>query len=317
MLQDLVTLIGQYGPWMIFAIVLLEQLGLPLPALPALFIAGALTAGGDLSMPALFGSAVLACLAGDTVWYAAGRRYGSVVLKMLCRISLSQDSCVSQAQASFDRWGLFLLVIAKYVPGLSTVAPPLAGAMRVRWPAFLLFNGTGAMLWTASGLGAGYLMHAQIEKLLARAELLGTGVLLLVAILMVGYIASKWWKRRRLQALLRSSSIDVNELHALMGSGMQPLIVDVRTVTSRALDPRTIPGAMPVEARAMARNFSPALPPQQEVIIFCACPNEAGSVRAARMLMARGYARVRPLLGGLDAWVAAGHEVQFLSATVA
>ena len=118
MMQELAALISQYGLLMIFGIVLLEQLGLPLPALPALVVAGALAAGGDNSLPALFGSALLACLLGDAAWYAAGRRYGNRVLKTLCRVSLSPDICVNQAQANFDRWGMGLLVIAKIRSGI-------------------------------------------------------------------------------------------------------------------------------------------------------------------------------------------------------
>lgn len=317
MMQELAALIGQYGLLIIFALVLLEQLGLPLPGLPALVVAGALAAGGDLSLPALFGAAVLACLAGDLVWYAAGRRYGNRVLATLCRVSLSPDICVNQAQANFDRWGMGLLVVAKYIPGLSTVVPPLAGATRVSWSAFLLFDGIGAALWAATGLGAGYLMHTQIAELLAHTERLGTGVLILVATLVLGYIVTKWLERRRLQAMLSSARIEVDELHALVNSGSRPVIVDLRPTTARALDPRTIPGAVPAELRALSQNFGGPQTPDQDIIIFCTCPNEAGAAQAARLLMERGYARVRTLRGGLDAWIAAGHDMQSLSASAA
>jgi membrane protein DedA with SNARE-associated domain/rhodanese-related sulfurtransferase len=315
MMQELAALIGQYGLLIIFALVLLEQLGLPLPALPALVVAGALAAGGGLSLPALFGAAVLACLAGDAAWYAAGRHYGNRVLATLCRVSLAPDICVNQARANFDRWGMGLLVVAKYIPGLSTVVPPLAGATRVSWSAFLLFDGIGALLWAATGLGAGYLMHSQIAELLAQAERLGSGVLILVATLAVGYIATKWLERRRFHAMLRSARIDVDELHALMSSGSRPVIVDLRPAVARALEPRTIPGAVPVELRTISLEFSGPQAPGQDIIIFCTCPNEAGAAQAARLLMERGYARVRTLRGGLDAWIAAGHDMETISAS--
>ena len=317
MMQELAALISQYGLLIIFALVLLEQLGLPLPALPALVVAGALAAGGELSLPALLAAAVIASLVGDSAWYAAGRRYGNRVLKTLCRVSLSPDFCVNQAQANFDRWGMGLLVVAKYIPGLSTVVPPLAGATRVSWSAFLLFDGIGTVLWAASGLGAGYLMHSQIAVLLAQAERLGTGVLILVATLAVGYVGSKWLERRRLHAILRSARIDVDELHALMSSGAQPMIVDLRPPKARTLDPRTIPGAVPVELRSVPLKFGSPASPGQDIIIFCTCPDEAGAAQAARLLMARGFARVRTLQGGLDAWIAAGHDMQTLSASAA
>lgn len=315
MMQELAALIGQYGLLVIFALVLLEQLGLPLPALPALVVAGALSAAGELSLPALFGAAVLACLIGDAAWFAAGRRYGNRVLATLCRLSLSPDICVSQAQANFDRWGMGLLVISKYIPGLSTVVPPLAGATRVGWSAFLLFDGIGAVLWAATGLGAGYLMHTQIEAMLAQAERLGTGVLVLVATVAVGYIVTKWLERQRMQAILRAARIDVDELHALVRSGSRPMIVDVRPAVSRTLDPRTIPGAVAVELPAVLLQFEAAASPGQDIIIYCTCPNEAGAAQAARLLIEHGFSRVRTLQGGLDAWIAAGHDLQTLSAT--
>ncbi len=317
MMLELAALIGQYGLLIIFALVLLEQLGLPLPGLPALVVAGALAAGGGLSLPALFGAAVLACLIGDAAWYAAGSRYGNRVLATLCRVSLSPDICVNQAQANFDRWGMGLLVVAKFIPGLSTVVPPLAGATRVGWSAFLLFDGIGTVLWAATGLGAGYLMHAQIEELLVQAERLGSGVLILVATLVLGYIATKWLERRRLDAMLRSARIEVDELHALVSSGTGPMIVDLRPPMARALEPRTIPGAVPSELRAISQDFGSPQTPDQDIIIFCTCPNEAGAAQAARLLMERGYARVRTLRGGLDAWIAAGHDMQMLAASAA
>lgn len=317
MMQELVVLISQHGVSIIFALVLLEQLGLPLPGLPALVVAGALAAGGGLSLPALFGSAVLACLVADAAWYAAGRRYGDSVLNTLCRVSLSPDICVNQARANFDRWGMGLLVVAKYIPGLSTMVPPLAGATRVGWSAFLLFDGIGTLLWAATGLGAGYLMHGQIAELLAQAERLGTGVLILVATLVAGYIVTKWLERRRMNAILRSARIDVGELHALVSSGARPVIVDLRPPVARMRDPRTIPGAVPVELGAITLKFSRPQTPGQDIIIFCTCPNEAGAAQAARLLLARGHARVRTLQGGFDAWIAAGHDMQGLAASAA
>jgi membrane protein DedA with SNARE-associated domain/rhodanese-related sulfurtransferase len=317
MMQELAALIAQHGLLIIFALVLLEQLGLPLPALPALVVGGALAAGGGLSLPALFAAAVLACLAGDAAWYAAGRRYGNRVLATLCRVSLAPDICVNQARANFDRWGMGLLVVAKFIPGLSTVVPPLAGATRVAWSAFLLFDAIGAMLWAASGLGAGYLMHAQVAELLAQAGRLGSGLLILVATLALGYIVTKWLERRRFHAMLRAARIDVGELHALMNSGSRPVIVDLRPAAARTLDPRTIPGAVPVELRTISQEFGAPQAPGQDIIIFCTCPNEAGAAQAARLLMERGYARVRTLRGGLDAWIAAGHAMQTLPASAA
>ena len=153
MTHDLIPLLSQYGLAIVFANVLIEQIGIPVPALPTLVIAGALAAEGKLSGPLLFLVAIVACLIADIAWYLAGRRFGNGVMKMLCRISLTPDYCVSETQARFERWGVNALVIAKFIPGLATIAPPLAGATRIGWPQFLFFNTLGATLWVTRGRG--------------------------------------------------------------------------------------------------------------------------------------------------------------------
>src|SRR3981081_2495504 len=142
-------LVTEYGLALIFANVLLEQLGLPIPAVPALVVAGALSAEGELSPLAVFGVAFVACMIGDAIWFLAGRRYGRRVMAFLCRVSLSPDSCVRQTEFRFERWGRLTLVLSKFIPGLSTIAPPLAGATRLGWPPVLPFNSPGA--WVFGG----------------------------------------------------------------------------------------------------------------------------------------------------------------------
>src|SRR6204780_4730864 len=166
MTQQLISSIGQYGLMIVTINVLLDQIGLPVPAVPTLVVAGAIAAGGQMSLAALFIWSVIACLAADCGWYLVGKRYGVRVLKTLCRISLEPDSCVSQTQTRFERWGVNSLVIAKFIPGLAIIAPPLAGALRIGWPRFIFLSTAGAMLWVGSGLAAGMLFKAQIATLL-------------------------------------------------------------------------------------------------------------------------------------------------------
>src|SRR5438045_4380919 len=154
-MQELIDLIAQYGLTLVFVNVLVEQVGLPVPAVPTLIVAGALAAAGELSAAAVFGVAVLACYIGDGLWFAGGRIYGRRVMSLLCRISLSPDSCVSQSEYHFERWGKAVLIVSKFVPGLSAVTPPLAGAMRMGWPSFIVLNGIGIALWPAIPVGAG------------------------------------------------------------------------------------------------------------------------------------------------------------------
>jgi membrane protein DedA with SNARE-associated domain/rhodanese-related sulfurtransferase len=302
-------LIAEYGLALVFANVLLEQLGLPIPAVPTLVVAGALAAEGELSPLAVFGVAFVACMIGDAVWFLAGRRYGRRVMAFLCRVSLSPDSCVRQTEFRFERWGRLTLVLSKFIPGLSTIAPPLAGAMRLGWPSFLLLNSLGVVIWAGVAIGAGMAFHAQINEFIARLEGLGTLAAEAVGVLLGGYIALKWWERRRFYRALRIARIGVADLRALMDGGKRPVVVDVRSPGARDLDPRFIPGALAMGAAEVDGRLA-ELPADREIVFYCTCPNEASAAQVAKKLIGLGYTRVRPLHGGLDAWIAAGYEIE-------
>jgi len=302
-------LIARHGLALIFANVLLEQLGVPLPAIPTLIVAGALAVDGTLSAPAVFGVAFVASMIGDSAWYVAGRQYGRRVMTLLCRISLSPDSCVRQTENHFDRWGGLTLVLGKFIPGLATIAPPLAGAMRIRWRSFLLLNGAGTALWAAAPIALGMLFYAQIERLVDRLEDMGAMALEVVGALLAAYVAFKWWERRRFYKMLRMARITAAELRHLMDSGKRPVIIDVRSRAERELDARSIPGALAFEVEEMEKLLD-SLPADRDVIFYCSCPNEASAARAAKRLIDRGYTRVRPLRGGLDAWTEAGYAIE-------
>jgi membrane protein DedA with SNARE-associated domain/rhodanese-related sulfurtransferase len=302
-------LIARHGLALIFANVLLEQLGVPLPAIPTLIVAGALAADGALSAPAVFGVAFTASMIGDCAWYIAGRRYGRRVMTTLCRISLSPDSCVRQTENHFERWGGLTLALGKFIPGLATIAPPLAGAMRIRWQSFLLLNGAGTALWAAAPIALGMLFHAQIERLVDRLQDLGAMALEAAGALLAAYVAFKWWERRRFYRMLRVARITAEELRHLLDSGKRPVIIDVRSRAERELDPRSIPGARAFEVEELEKLID-SLPADRDVIFYCTCPNEASAARAAKRLIDRGYTRARPLRGGLDAWIAAGYSIE-------
>jgi membrane protein DedA with SNARE-associated domain/rhodanese-related sulfurtransferase len=311
MMQELVLLIAQYGMLLVFANVLLEQLGLPLPAVPTMILAGALAADGKLSVSAVGAVSLLACMIGDAVWFWAGRHFGNRVLKLLCRVSLSPDSCVMQSEVRFGRWGGHLLMAAKFVPGLSTMAPPMAGAMQLGWPSFLFYDGVGAIAWIGMAIGAGLLFHAQIDHLFASLESMGTIAIVLLGGLLAVFIAIKWWQRRRLYETLRMARISVDELQGLMEAGGKPVIVDVRSGVARQLDRRIIPGALPVDIGEVGEQIG-HLPTDSEIILYCTCPNEESAARVAKLLIDRGYTRVRPLRGGLEAWIEAGYVLEDL-----
>jgi membrane protein DedA with SNARE-associated domain/rhodanese-related sulfurtransferase len=308
-MQDLVDLVARYGLLLVFVNVLLEQVGLPVPAVPTLIVAGAAAAAGKLSAAGVFGVTVLACYIGDGLWFAGGRLYGRRVLSLLCRVSLSPDSCVRQSEYHFERWGKAVLIVSKFVPGLSAVTPPLAGAMRMGWPSFIVLNGIGITLWAGLPIAAGMLFSGQIERVVAGLENYGAAALALVAVALAAYIAFKWWERRRFYRALRLARITVEELRGLIEGGKQPVVVDVRSQVARKADGRVIPGALAMDVDELDSRLR-RLPKDREIIFYCACPNEASAAQLAKRLVGLGYTRVRPLAGGIDAWLAAGHAVE-------
>ena len=291
-----------------FVNVLVSQIGLPVPVVPTLIVAGAVAADGQLPLAALFVGSVLACLIADCGWYFIGEIYGIRVLKLLCRISLEPDSCVSQTQTRFEHWGVNSLVVAKFIPGLAIIAPPLAGAMRIGWLRFTALSTASAVLWVGTALVAGMLFKAQIAALLIHLGDIGSVAAVIIGAALAIYIAYKWWERVRFFKSLRMARIGVAELYDLVQAGAEPIIVDVRSPTARALDPHWIPGALHVPLEEVAKHIKD-LPRDRDIILYCACPSEASAARVARILMNHGFKKVRPLHGGLDAWVAAGYAV--------
>jgi membrane protein DedA with SNARE-associated domain/rhodanese-related sulfurtransferase len=311
MAHQIIALIAQYGLLLVFFNVLVEQAGVPVPAIPTMVVAGALSANGKLPLAGVLLVVVLACLFSDLVWYWAGRRFGAGVMRTICRISLSPDSCVKQSELRFQRWRGRILLIAKFVPGLATVAPPLVGAMGLRAGTFVLLDGLGSLLWAGVAVGLGYAFAAQVDDLLANLASAGTVALELLLVLLVLYIAAKWWQRRRLLVALRMARITVDELSESIAEGQNPIVVDVRSQAARLLDTRIIPGALLADLDGVEQVLQD-ISPDRELVIYCSCPNEVSAAKAAKLLMAIGYRNVRPLLGGLDAWDAAGYTIDRL-----
>jgi membrane protein DedA with SNARE-associated domain/rhodanese-related sulfurtransferase len=301
------------GLGVVFLNVLCTQLGLPLPALPTLVVAGAMASEGQLPATSVYALAVLACLIGDSAWYCAGRVLGARVMKLLCRISLTPDTCVNDTQASFERWGTKVLIIAKFVPGLGLVAPPLAGATRMPAGRFLAYSLLAALLWVGAAMLLGVLLRGYIELLLPQLASVGGVAVALIAALLAVYILYKWWQRYRFFRALDVARIDVAELYAQLGTASPPVVLDVRSQTARALEQRRIPGAVHVPVQRVGEHAA-RLPRDRDIILYCTCPNEASAARAAKVLMRHGFRRARPLRGGLEAWIAAGYQVEELSA---
>jgi membrane protein DedA with SNARE-associated domain/rhodanese-related sulfurtransferase len=278
------------------------------PAYPTLILTGALATRGGASVPALLAVAVFAALIADVAWYTAGRRFGSGVLKTICRISLSPDSCVRQTESIFARRGARSLAVAKFIPGFASVATSMAGVVRLPVWKFVFFDGIGAALWSGVAIGLGYVFSGAINEVLAVFETLGKIGLWLIATAFVMYIIAKWWQRELFIWQLRMDRVTVDELHELMKVDRVGKVIDVRSPMSQSLTGR-IPGAITVDPKNIRVDLL-AVEPESEVIIYCACPNEYTAAKLAKVLLQHGFKRVRPLLGGIDAWIEAGHQVE-------
>lgn len=307
-MEQLLSLIQHYGLAFVFFNVLLLQAGLPVPAYPTLIITGALASRGGASLPALVAVAIVAALIADIGWYLAGRKYGSSVLQTICRVSLSPDSCVRQTESIFARWGARSLAVAKFVPGFASVATSMAGVVKLPVWKFALFDAIGAGLWSGVAIGLGYVFSDAINQILGVFETLGRIGLWLIVGAFVLYILVKWWQRELFIWQLRMDRVTVDELHDLMGAARVGKVIDVRAPMSQALTGR-IPGAITVDPKNLRVDLL-AVEPESEVVVYCACPNEYTAAKLAKMLMQHGFKRVRPLAGGIDAWIAAGHPVE-------
>ena len=314
-MDDLTQFLIHYGELLLFVFVLAEQAGLPIPAVPVLLAAGALAGAGKLSLPLAIVLALAACLLGDLLWYYLGRYRGAQVLNLLCRISLEPDSCVRRTENFFIQYGTKSLVIAKFIPGLSTVTPALAGLFKTSLAQFLLYNGLGALLWTIAFIVPGYLFSNQLEYLAEQAARFGSSLVVLVLAALALYIMYKYVNRIRVLRELRIARITVDELKQMMDAGCEVMIVDLRRPSDLVADPYTIPGALQMAVEELEHRHH-EIPRDRDVILYCACPNEITSAQMALLLKRNGITRVRPLVGGVEAWRTRNYPLEGLAEKV-
>lgn len=305
-------LIARYGVALVFANVFASSLGLPVPALPTLILVGASFELQDGPLMQQLISALIvsiaASLLGDTVWFFAGKRYGNSTLKALCRLSLSRDSCVKQTERFFGRWGVRVLSVAKFIPGLSMISVPLAGAMGVRLPQFLRYDAVGAGLWAAVGLVVGVLFAPQIDMLFAMLHQLGQRAVVVIAMVLAIYVSYRWWRRRSLLKTLETARMTVDELYTLMQANDAPVVFDIRSPEKRMIDPYIIPSARFADERQLDEIVS-SYDRKQKIVVYCSCPNEISAAWMAKRLRELGFHDVVPLRGGIDAWRDAGWDL--------
>jgi rhodanese-related sulfurtransferase len=243
----------------------------------------------------------MACLVADAIWFYLGRYRGNQVLGLLCRISLEPDSCVRRTQNVFTKYGLPGVVVAKFIPGMSTVAPPVAGMSKIGAGRFLFVDGIGSALYGVCLLGSGNLFNRQIDQILGALGRIGGSAFTLLITVVVLFIIYKFWQRQRLLNELRMARITASEVREMLKAGQTPVIFDLRSNAAVEEDPVVIQGAIHVGIEEIESRLS-ELPKDRDIIVYCSCPNEVSSARLALRLKRKGFTRVRPLLGGIDAW---------------
>jgi len=297
-----------YGYFLLFAWVFIEQLGIPLPATPVLLAAGALSVDGQLSFPLALLAGVAASITADTAWFFVGRRYGHHVLRLLCKLSLEPTICVRRTQNSFGRRRAVTLMTAKFVPGLATLAPPVAGQNGMTYPQFLVFDTIGASLWVGALLTVGRLFGDALKRDPSLLDWVGrfSGALLVLGIL--GFFIGRVLRRRMVIKKLVASRLEPEELKRQLDAGEPVYIVDLRHPLELLPDPFVLPGALHISPEALAARHL-EIPRDRDIVLYCTCPSEATAAKTAMTLHKLGIERVRPLRGGYDEWKRLGYPM--------
>lgn len=291
----------------VFLALLFSRMGAPIPAFPVLLTAAAMRSDNAFAMVTLALAGTTGGLIADFGLFVASRRYGRSLLSLLCKISISPDSCVRQTESVQARLGDISLVLGKTVPGIGIISIALAALAGMSMVKFLALNFLGEILFVGATVFLGALFNSAILTFIATLAHLGVVGLAMVLGALALYVLGRWWKRQLFIRELRMARITAAELADLIDRGETPVILDVRPAHLRRED-GVIPGAFfahPADAEAPLARISPDM----EVVVYCACPNDASAVAAVRHLRRAGFRRIRPLLGGVDAWIAVGREI--------
>ena len=307
-MRDLIPLLIAHGVLIVFLITLAARVGAPVPAAPLLVVAGGVATAGQMSLLLCLAVSVLANVLGDAVWYQAGRWRGHRVMKLLCKISLSPDTCVRQSEGILSRWGGSSLIAAKFLPGISVVAAPMAGALGMSWRRFIAYDVGASLIWSIVFLAVGAVFAGQIVVVLDFMTEFGTIAGVAIVIALATMIIYRWLRRRWMLSDRYAPRIAVHELRELIRRGEAPIVIDVRSSVAMLQDARRVPGAM-VATLAQLPTTAQELPRDREIVLYCNCPNEVSALRGVRILAELGHHRARALHGGLDAWI----EVEALS----
>jgi len=302
-----------YAYLILFLWVLVEQLGIPVPSIPVLLTAGTLSATHEIHHAYALLAVLTACVLSDSMWFALGRRYGDSVLKLLCRLSLEASTCVSKTEGYFTRRGPSTLLFSKFVPGLSTVAPPIAGQIGMPYSRFLVWDIAGSIVWAETFLLAGRFFGDLAQKSVRFFHWLGHFAFAIFVLMVMGLMAYRILKQRKFLQQVREMRLEPAQLkemidQAKLHGNTPPFIVDLRHPLDYLPDPRVLPGALRIGPNEI-RQHSEIIPRDRDVVLYCTCPSEETSAKLALQLHKMGVYRVRPLRGGFEGWKNAGYPL--------
>jgi membrane protein DedA with SNARE-associated domain len=258
----------RHGYTLVFLVVLMEQAGLPIPSLPILLAVGALAGAGKMSLPLALGLAVVASLIADSIWYGLGRLRGHSILSLLCRISLEPDSCVRRTENTFAQRGARSLLVAKFIPGLSTAAPPLAGMLRMRLSRFFTWDAAGALLWAGAYAGVGFIFSSELDRVAVHLQRLGSGLLVLLVGGLAAYLGFKYYQRQRFIRELRIARITPEELKQKLDAGEEVTVIDLRHSVEFGADNAKVPGAIHVDPEEIEQSHL-EIPRDRDIVLYC------------------------------------------------
>ena len=307
------NLLEHHAYALVFGWVLLEQAGMPIPSLPVMLAAGTMSAAHKLHLAYIIPLILVACLISDSVWYFLGRRHGRKILNLLCRFSLESTTCVAKTQGTMAKRGAVTLLFAKFVPGLSTVAAPIAGQAGISYPVFAAYDLAGSLIWCGAWLFAGRFVGDILKKSQDLFGLLEHFAALLVVLGVVALLLYRVWKRQQFRSELKASRLEPGELMALIEAALaageeKPFIVDLRHPLDVLADPLVLPGALRIGPSELKLQRE-MIPSDRDIVLYCTCPSEETSAKVAMELRRLGVRRVRPLRGGLQGWKDAGYPL--------
>jgi membrane protein DedA with SNARE-associated domain/rhodanese-related sulfurtransferase len=313
--MNLLSVIEHHGYAATALVMFLGSCGLPLPLAAVLLTAGAAAHGGSLNLGLVILCALAAALTGDLLMFLGGRYTGWWLLAGLCKVSMNPDACIFGSARSFYHRGPKTLLFAKFVPGLGTVAAPLAGSLNMRLARFLRLDGLGVLLYVAAWTSTGFALAQFLRAILTGVEQLGHAAAALFAGLLVLYLlwlAISWLRDSRFSAV---EKVEARELFERLRTATHDRLMIIADVRSHGYyDPgmlriknsiRVEPSHLKEELEAL-REF---MQPECEIYLYCSCAREATSIRVARMLEQENCS-TKVIQGGLKAWIKAGGPLE-------